>query len=256
MVNVKRISAKFTAIQVTTVTLMLSTLLASQGAGAAISLDRTRVILDGEARSVTLTVTNKNKALPYLAQTWVEDEQGNKIQKPLLALPPLQRVEPGAKGQIKVQVASDMEQLPQDKESVFYFNVREIPPKSTKANSLQIALQTRVKLFYRPAAIHLDQNSKPWEQITLTRQGDKYVVHNPTPYFVTLTAVSPSATGNQVAGFIPVMLSPKADVTLTGSAKAMGNSPVLTYINDYGGHPRLAFGCAGSVCSVKSSLAG
>lgn len=235
---------------------MLSTLLVSQGVSAAISLDRTRVILDSEARSVTLTVTNKNKELPYLAQTWIEDEQGNKIQNPLLALPPLQRVEPGAKGQIKVQVASDMGQLPQDKESIFYFNVREIPPKSTKVNSLQIALQTRVKLFYRPASIHLDQNSKPWEQITLTRKGDSYIVHNPTPYFVTLTSVSSSEAGKRVTGFVPVMVSPKADVTLAGSAKAMGNTPVLTYINDYGGHPRLAFGCVGDVCSVKNAIAG
>ncbi|WP_223346554.1 fimbria/pilus periplasmic chaperone, partial [Escherichia coli] len=40
-----------------------------------------------------------------------------------------------------------------DRESLFYYNVREIPPKSGKANTLQIALQTRIKLFWRPKAL-------------------------------------------------------------------------------------------------------
>ncbi|MEX6226452.1 fimbria/pilus periplasmic chaperone [Providencia hangzhouensis] len=34
-------------------------------------------------------------------------------------------------------------ELPQDRESLFYFNLREVPPKSDKDNVLQIALQTQ-----------------------------------------------------------------------------------------------------------------
>ncbi|MBP0644981.1 fimbria/pilus periplasmic chaperone, partial [Mycobacterium tuberculosis] len=84
-----------------------------------------------------------------LAQAWIEDPEGNKIESPLTALPPLQRVEPGAKSQIKIQVTGGTIPLAQDKEALYYFNLREIPPKSNKPNTLQIALQTRVKLFYR-----------------------------------------------------------------------------------------------------------
>ncbi|WP_227550703.1 fimbria/pilus periplasmic chaperone, partial [Klebsiella quasipneumoniae] len=47
-------------------------------------------------------------------------------------------------GQVKVQGMPDINKLPADRESLFYFNVREIPPKSNKANTLQIALQTRI----------------------------------------------------------------------------------------------------------------
>ncbi len=43
--------------------------------------------------------------------------------------------------------------LPQDRESLFYFNLREIPPRSDKPNSLQLALQTRIKFFYRPQSL-------------------------------------------------------------------------------------------------------
>jgi len=45
------------------------------------------------------------------------------------------------------------ERLPKDRESVFYFNLREIPPKSTKTNVMQLALPTQIKIFYLPEAI-------------------------------------------------------------------------------------------------------
>ncbi|RNW03303.1 molecular chaperone, partial [Serratia nematodiphila] len=37
-------------------------------ANAAIALDRTRVVFDGSVQSVSLSVSNQNKQLPYLAQ--------------------------------------------------------------------------------------------------------------------------------------------------------------------------------------------
>lgn len=117
---------------------------------------------------------------------------------------------------------------------------------------LQIALQTRVKLFYRPAAIVPDRKAmeNPWqEQLTLTRQGDSYMAHNPTPYYITLVDATTHKEGKTVAGFAPLMVPPKGSIKLGGSASALGNAPVLTYINDYGGRPALTFRCA-SDCRV------
>ena len=236
---------------------MLAGLLAAQSAQAAIALDRTRVVLNGGSKSETLTVTNQNKELPYLAQAWVEDESGKKIESPVTAVPPLQRVEAGAKGQVKVQATANLAALPQDRESVFYFNVREIPPKSTRPNTLQIALQTRVKLFYRPAAIEKKRNEIPAEkQVTLTRSGDSFRVNNPTPYYLTVVSASQAAKGKEVSGFKPVMVEPKGQATLPGSATSLGNTPVLTYINDYGGRPQLTFKCSGNQCSVSEMTQG
>lgn len=82
---------------------------------AAIALDRTRVIFDGGQQSVSLSVSNQNKQLPYLAQGWLEDEQGNKIQSPLTVLPPVQRIEPGKPSQVKIQALPAAKQLPQDR---------------------------------------------------------------------------------------------------------------------------------------------
>ncbi|HBI10841.1 MAG TPA: molecular chaperone, partial [Franconibacter pulveris] len=52
--------------------------LTAQQACAAIALDRTRVVYNGGEKSVSLNISNENKKLPYLAQAWIEDAQGNK----------------------------------------------------------------------------------------------------------------------------------------------------------------------------------
>ncbi|SSN06714.1 fimbrial protein StfD [Klebsiella pneumoniae] len=55
-------------------------LLASAQSHAAIALDRTRVIFNGAEKSVSLNVSNLNKELPYLAQGWIEDQNGEKFR--------------------------------------------------------------------------------------------------------------------------------------------------------------------------------
>ncbi|WP_329909471.1 fimbria/pilus periplasmic chaperone [Serratia quinivorans] len=236
--------------QCLTTATLLGALLAPQ-AQAAIALDRTRVIFDGGQNSVSLNISNQNKQLPYLAQAWLEDEQGTKIQSPLVVLPPVQRVEPGKPSQVKIQALPAAKQLPQDRETLYYFNLREIPPKSDKPNTLQIALQTRIKLFYRPEAIAPQQNAAPWqEKLTLSKQGDKYQVNNPTPYYITIVDASSKKGAEGVKGFEPLMVPPKGNISLGVSATALGSSPVLTYINDYGGRPPLTFNCSGGSCQV------
>ncbi|MBD8237303.1 MULTISPECIES: fimbria/pilus periplasmic chaperone [Pseudomonas] len=234
--------------------LLLLALGLSQSASAAIGLDRTRVIFDGGKDATSVNITNNNKQLPYLAQGWIEDESGNKITSPLIVLPPVQRLEPGKQSQVKVQALPAAKSLPQDRETVYYFNLREIPPRSDKSNTLQIALQTRVKLFYRPQAITPSQQdfSNPWQQrLTLTREGDQYRVNNPTPYYVTLVDARSSKDGKTVPGFAPLMVPPKGAMTLGPTATALGATPHLTYVNDYGGRPLLVFTCSGGTCNVN-----
>ena len=224
---------------------------------AAIGLDRTRVVFDGSKDAASMTITNNNTQLPYLAQGWIEDEQGNKITSPLIVLPPVQRLEPGKKSQVKVQALPAAKALPQDRETVYYFNLREIPPRSDKANSLQIALQTRIKLFYRPASIVQSQQerSDPWQkQLILTREADDFQVNNPTPYYITLIDARSSKEGKTSPGFEPLMVPPKGTLKLGVSAAALGSKPWLTYVNDYGGRPALAFSCTGNTCKVDANV--
>lgn len=59
-------------------TILLSSFISSS-AFSTIVLDRTRIVFNGDQKSVSLTITNKNNQLPYLAQDWIEKSQGQKI---------------------------------------------------------------------------------------------------------------------------------------------------------------------------------
>lgn len=228
---------------------------------AAISLDRTRIIYPGAEKSVSLTVSNKNNDLPYLAQGWLEDQDDQKLDthSPFIVVPPVQRIEPKAESQVKVQAlttADAFKKLPQDRESLFYFNLREIPPRSDKPNVLQIALQTRIKLFYRPTALAeaaSDQHASPFqEKLTLNKKDDRYTVINPTPYYITLIGASAKKEGTVIKGFEAMMIPPYGQEVLGGSASALGANPVLVYVNDYGGQPSLTFNCKSMTCRVDN----
>ena len=139
-------------------------------AGAAIALDRTRAIFPGSEKSISLSITNDSTSMPYLAQGWIEDEHGKKISGPLVVVPPLQRLEAKGKSMMRINAMPDAAMLPQDRESIFYFNVREVPPKSERPNVMQLALHTKIKLFYRPKAILPEKYSR-WDNQLVNRHG-------------------------------------------------------------------------------------
>jgi len=224
--------------------ILASVLSASTVANAAIALDRTRAIFPGNEKSISLTVTNENKQKPYLAQAWLEDKDGKKISSPFMVTPPVQRVEPGKKSMVRINALPETASLPQDRESVFWFSVREVPPKSDRPNVLQVALQTRIKLYYRPAAIMPDRFTRWDDQLVLHRVSGGYRIENPKPYYMTVISVSDAA--KKIArDFKPVMIAPKSSATVQATSTA---TPFVTTINDFGGKPTLEYRCTGDVC--------
>lgn len=210
-------------------------------AHAAVSLDRTRVIYQENMKSVSLTIKNNNNKLPYLAQAWIDDAYGKKLDIPFVTLPPLQRVEPGMESLVKIQALPIVRKLPKDRESLFYFNLREIPPRSDKPNVLQLALQTRIKFFYRPESLVVESGSNvvAWqENMKLKVRRDSVEFINPTPYFISI--VDAQQSGRIVTGFEPIMISPLSTKVL---ALKFGGNPRITYVDDYGGRRDLKYIC-------------
>lgn len=220
---------------------------------AALTVDRSRLIYNEGEKSISVNVTNRNTQDPYLAQGWMEDNNEKKLTEPLMVLPPVQRVEPDGKTMVRIQALPMISKLPKDRESVFWFNLREIPPKSTKPNTLTLAMQTRLKVFYRPQALKVDPMADTvpgLDTMTLSRDGDKYVVHNPTPYHVSFVEARSSLKGKGLEGFEPVMVEPKGKAVIPVKASALGSSPVLMFVNDYGSQRLLPFSCSGSTCKA------
>ncbi|MGK4845990.1 fimbria/pilus periplasmic chaperone, partial [Salmonella enterica] len=75
-----------------------------------------------------------------------------------------------------------------DRETHFYYNVREIQQQSDKPNTMQNPLQTRIKVFYRPQALSKIEIKHTWQyKITIQRQGNGYQLSNPTGYYVVIS---------------------------------------------------------------------
>ncbi len=229
----------------------ISTSLLVQSAYSAIALDRTRVIYNENDKSVSVGLTNEHKTSPYLAQTWIENDKDEKVNSPFIVTPPVHRLEANSKSQIKIQAIPAVAQLPKDRESVYFLNVREIPPRSDKANVLQIALQTKIKLFYRPSAISIKERMDiiPQENdIKIAKQGGNYIVKNPSPFFLSITKLKKGATDTE--NFEPIMVPPRGEISLGKSAGDIGVSPTLVYLNDFGGTVDLKFNCGATECTV------
>lgn len=217
-------------------------------AQAAIALDRTRIIFPGTEGSVQVNISNTSKKLPYLAQAWIEDATGKKIQTHFMVRPPVQRLEPDAKSIIRIQGLPELKVLPQDRESYFWFNLREIPSRSDVPNTLQIALQSRIKIFYRPAAI-IPEKFEAWDdKLVLHKLPEGYLIENPTPYFMTVISITGAEREMVDKQFKAVVIEPKSSASVKSKTFSR---PWVTTINDFGGRPVTPFTCAGTVCRAE-----
>ncbi len=225
----------------------------SSGALAGIAPDRTRLIITGSDRSASVNMVNTSPDVPFLAQSWVEDASGKKITAPLVVVPPLQRINGGQKGVARVTKTDGINNLPQDRESLFYLNIREIPPRPDKPNVLQLAMQSRIKLFYRPTAIIPAHRGDVWQnKVVFHKNGNQFVADNPTPYYITILGLSKKTEregGGKLMTFPGVMIAPRSSLDIKVTDPSV-SSFVIMYVNDYGGHPELKYHCAGQTCTA------
>ncbi|WP_234007321.1 fimbria/pilus periplasmic chaperone [Cronobacter malonaticus] len=96
---------------------------------ASMTISGTRIIFLGSEKDVSVRTNNKGNQ-PALVQVWVDDGKTdsniNTVKVPFVVTPPVYRVEPG-RGQ-SVRLVYNGMVLPQDRESVYWFNMLEIPP--------------------------------------------------------------------------------------------------------------------------------
>lgn len=134
-------------------------------AQAAIAPDRTRLVFRGEDKSISVDLKNANSKLPYLAQSWVEDEKGVKITSPLIVVPPVQRIEPSAIGQVKIQGMPALASLPKDRETLFYTTCAKFRRKATSPIRCKSPCKRASKFFtvrrrYRKSICSIPGNTR------------------------------------------------------------------------------------------------
>ena len=230
--------------------LMLLTI--SLGCNAAVQPDRTRIVFNANDKATSLRIENQSDKLPYLAYSWIENEKGEKSDALLVALPPIQRLEPKATSQVRVVKQASTTQLPGDRETLFFYNMREIPPAPDKSSDhaiLQVAIQSRIKLFWRPAALRKKAGEKVELQLQVSQQGNQLTLKNPTAYYLTIAYLGRNEKG-VFPGFKTGMIAPFSTVN-TNTGSYSGSQFYLGYMDDYGALRMTTLNCSGQ-CRLQA----
>ncbi|ROS01072.1 P pilus assembly chaperone PapD [Sinobacterium caligoides] len=205
----------------------------SSVASASPTVGATRLVFDGAKHESSITVRNGDDTA-YLIQSWADakgadGKKADAAKPPFMITPPLFRMEAKSANQLRViRTGGD---LPEDRESVFWMNIKAIPPSDPDAkNTLQFAINTRIKLFFRPAGLP-DIKGAAWQNVSFERRGKQLFVTNPLPFYLTFSRLSVGVTDVVTTG---VMVPPKGTASYTLPAAANGKVS-WALINDYGG---------------------
>ncbi|HDS1511318.1 fimbria/pilus periplasmic chaperone [Stenotrophomonas maltophilia] len=209
-------------------------------ASAAVTLQGTRIVHDAaKGRDVTVRATNSGEKAA-MVQVWIDDGDSHarpeNVRTPFRLTPADPRLLQAHQGQAyRVTYAPRPSEapLPTDRESVFYFNMLDIPPKPADAagkNLLQFAVRTRVKLFHRPAGLPGNARDAAG-QLQWRAQAGALLVSNPSAYHVTVSTLT-LPDGRKVEA---EMIAPGAQVRLPlPSGAAIPASVTFQWLDDYG----------------------
>ena len=216
-------------------------------AHAGVVISGTRVIYQATEREVTVKLSNEGDA-PALIQVWLDtvnpNAMPNETPVPFTLSPPLFRLDP-KKGQ-SLRLIYTQEPLPQDKESLFWLNVLEVPPRTAATpddpNALQLAFRSRIKLFFRPAGLAGDPNDAAakvtWKFVRKDAGGYVLQASNPTPYHVTFSKIEAHAGAASYTSDKGGMVAPNASENFdVGPVSALPTGALTVdygFINDYG----------------------
>lgn len=195
---------------------------------AGTGLETTRVIFSENDRNQSVVAFNTDKKSSYLAQSWIENEQG-KISPDFIPTPPILKLRPEQKNTIQITKNAV---LPSDQETIYWLNVKFIPPVDADAeNILKFSMTHRIKLFYRPATVSKLSLEQEVEKLTWDIQGNQLVLNNPTAFYINLSRVL--ADGKELKSTSYVAPHSQLKITVGPSIKQKSQIDI-SYINDYG----------------------
>lgn len=222
---------------------MLVGLVSSQ-AMAGVVITGTRLIYPASQKEITVKLNN-NGTRPALVQSWVDsgdvDSSPTSSKTPFVLSPPVSRIDPSKGQSLRLMFTGAV--LPTTKESVFWLNVLEIPPKAegpVDLNVLQMAFRSRIKIFYRPDGLQ----GKPTDAIEqlqwkLIKADQAFFLqaYNPTAYHVSQVELTLVAGGQRYIsedGMVGPGESKSFAIPTLKAMPAAGAQVQFNAINDYG----------------------
>lgn len=217
-------------------------------AAAGVVVDGTRVVYAAAKREVTINIRNASDT-PSLVQAWLDagdpHAKPGESKVPFVMTPPLFRLDPTKSQSLRLVYTHDP--LPEDRESLFWLNVLDIPPRAAVnpdlPNQLDLAFKHRMKVFFRPVHLRGSAADAPaqltWKLLSKNGKLVGIEASNPTPYHVSLTEVA-AAVGTRLIDAKADMVDPFASRSFDlPDLLATPSGPVVVkfwFINDYGGN--------------------
>jgi chaperone protein EcpD len=214
-------------------------------ATASVVITGTRLIYPANEKEITV-ILNNNGELPVLVQTWIDsgkpDSSPNTATSPFVLSPPVFRMDPHAVQNLRMIFTGAT--LPADKESVYWFNLLEVPSSPATADvtnsMLQMAFRSRIKVFYRPESLTGNvSNVLELLQWKVVRRANDFVLegYNPSAFHITVTGVAVVDNEQRFAG-TGEMIAPQTthQFLLPTLKKLPGPNAQVEFIaiNDYG----------------------
>lgn len=234
--------------------LLLAGLVALVGsqAMAGVVITGTRLVYPAGQKEITVKLNN-NGNLPALVQSWIDtgsvESTPTSSQAPFVLSPPVSRIDPGKGQSLRVMFTGGLPPmsagLAQNKESVFWLNVLEIPPKTDSTedvNTLQMAFRSRIKLFYRPAGLPGTASEAieavQWKVVPASSgQGLALQAFNPSAFYVSLVdleLVAGAQRERSENGMVGPGETHQFPLPTLKAMPAAGAQVEFSAINDYG----------------------
>jgi P pilus assembly chaperone PapD len=196
-------------------------------AQAGVIIGGTRVIYDGGKKESSINISNPDKT-PFLVQSWVDSNEGDAVKSPFVITPPLFRLDSGQNNLLRIVKVNNS--LPEDKESLYWLNIKSIPSSVRRENTLQIAVKTRIKLIYRPQGLNITLEEAA-KNLKWKRVGNLLQVTNSSPYYITFFNIKYNGSVVKDAK----MIAPKSSASYALPSAETNGVLNWQYINDYGG---------------------
>ncbi|WP_318376112.1 molecular chaperone [Enterobacter sp.] len=215
-------------------------LLGATLAQAGVVIGGTRIIYPSDQAEVQVTLKNKDDAKRYLVHSWVSNIDDSKA--PFVITPPIYKLDENRQTLLHVVYTGDKTHLPQDRESLFMANIKSVssvPEELHDKNTLQFAIKTKIKLFYRPSALSDAAAKTAWQSLQFSRRNNHLTIKNPTPFYVTLGQLKVAQKEVKPLGkqdtpsALSMMIAPYGEQVFALPTAAQG-SVMWTAINDFG----------------------
>ena len=168
------------------------------GNAAGLALSDTRLIIENGRSSVAFVMSNSS-TIPYLTKAWIEDVHGNKTES-VMVVPPISLSVPNKFTRFQVSVL-DPQNLPQDRESVFFLHTRSAPGNGNPENALNVAFNSKLKVFYRPRGLSGNM-TKAIESLQWTLKDGVLTAKNDSNFNVSIVTIGLDKNYKQLSGFI------------------------------------------------------